>query len=229
MSTMSKAVLLAGFWLATSVASVAFAQKHRPEMPGTRAEVQAQVAAQFAGLDRNKDGFLTPDELPGLPMPPHARGGPEDKGRLDRLFAMMDKDGNGEISKTEFDAFHTDHMRTWRTADGGGPDDRAIAGGNHPMPDAARMERWKRFAEGMMFRHADANHDGKVSLAEAQTAALARFDKIDTNHDGMLSDAEREAGRARMAERFRDPRAHWMMERRGDTPPAKPTTPSTSG
>ena len=96
------------------------------------------------------------------------------------------------------------------------------------MPDAARMEHWKRFAEGMMFRHADADHDGKVSLAEAQTAALARFDKIDTNHDGVLSDAERDAGRARMAERFRDRHAHWM-EHKGDVPPATPTTPSTPG
>ena len=217
---MSKAVLLAGFWLATSIASVAFAQKHRPELPGTRAEVQAQVATQFAALDRNKDGFLTPDELPGPPMPPHPRGGPDDKGRLDRLFTMMDKDGNGEISKAEFDAFHTDHMSTWRTADGNRPG--AVANADHAAPDAARMEHWKRFAEGMMFRHADADHDGKVSLAEAQAAALARFDRVDTNHDGVLSDAEREAARTRMEARFHDRRAHGMES----GTPATPSTPS---
>jgi len=227
---MSKAVLLAGFWLATSIASVAFAQKHRPELPGTRAEAQAQVAAQFAALDRNKDGFLTPDELPGPPMPPHPHSGPEDKGRLDRLFVMMDKDGNGEISKAEFDAFHADHMRVWRSvSDERGPDGKTIhrerttiARTDGAQPDAARMARWQRFAEGMMFRHADADHDGKVSLAEAQAAALARFDRVDTNHDGVLSDAEREAARTRMEARFHDRRAHGMES----GTPATPTTPS---
>jgi len=239
MSTMSKAVLLAGFWLATSVASVAFAQKHRPEMPGTRAEVQAQVAAQFAALDRNKDGFLTSDELPGPPMPPHPPGGPDGpagKGGLDRLFAMMDKDGNGEVSRAEFDAFHADHMRVWRSAsDRSGPETihqerMTIArtdDGDHPMPDAARMEHWKRFAEGMMFRHADADHDGKVSLAEAQAAALARFDRADTNHDGVLSDAEREAVRTRFTMRMRHDGDWGRKSDATPPPPAPPAGPDT--
>jgi hypothetical protein len=42
---MSKAVLLAGFWLAASVASMAFAHKHRAEPPGTQAEAQAPLRA----------------------------------------------------------------------------------------------------------------------------------------------------------------------------------------
>ena len=48
---------------------------------------------------------------------------------------------------------------------------------------------------GMMIERLDANHDGKVSRAEAESAALARFDAADTNHDGTLSDAERQAAR----------------------------------
>lgn len=49
---MSKAVLLAGFWLAASVASMAFAHKHRTEPPGTQAEAQATLAALRADRHR---------------------------------------------------------------------------------------------------------------------------------------------------------------------------------
>jgi hypothetical protein len=44
---------------------------------------------------------------------------------------------------------------------------------------------------GRLFDMADANHDGRVSLAEAQAAALAHFDKADLNHDGKLTPDER--------------------------------------
>ena len=39
---------------------------------------------------------------------------------------------------------------------------------------------------------ADANKDGRVSLAEAQTAALAHFDRADLNHDGKITPDERQ-------------------------------------
>ena len=41
-----------------------------------------------------------------------------------------------------------------------------------------------------LFDMADANHDGRVSLAEAQAAALAHFDKADANHDGHITPDE---------------------------------------
>jgi hypothetical protein len=42
-----------------------------------------------------------------------------------------------------------------------------------------------------LFEIADANKDGKVSLEEAQKAALEQFDSADVNHDGVLSPDER--------------------------------------
>jgi hypothetical protein len=44
---------------------------------------------------------------------------------------------------------------------------------------------------GHMFERADANHDGRVSLAEAQALALAHFDRADLNHDGRITPDER--------------------------------------
>lgn len=46
---------------------------------------------------------------------------------------------------------------------------------------------------GKWFDKADANHNGKVTLAEAKAAALAAFDKADVNHDGTLDRDEMRA------------------------------------
>ena len=51
---------------------------------------------------------------------------------------------------------------------------------------------------GAMLRMADANRDGRVSLAEATTGALQHFDMMDSNRDGRITPEERAAGRAHM-------------------------------
>ena len=45
---------------------------------------------------------------------------------------------------------------------------------------------------GHLFDMADANHDGRVSLQEAESAALAHFDRVDVNHDGRITPDERQ-------------------------------------
>jgi EF hand len=54
---------------------------------------------------------------------------------------------------------------------------------------------------GHMFDKADANHDGRVSLAEAQALALAHFDRADVNHDGRVTREERKQVRQIRSER----------------------------
>jgi len=43
---------------------------------------------------------------------------------------------------------------------------------------------------GHLFEMVDANHDGRVSLQEAQSAALQHFNRADLNHDGKLTPDE---------------------------------------
>lgn len=48
-------------------------------------------------------------------------------------------------------------------------------------------------AANAAFNDVDANHDGKLSLAEAMHRPLAAFDSMDANHDGVLTLAEKKA------------------------------------
>ena len=57
---------------------------------------------------------------------------------------------------------------------------------------------------GRIFEKADANHDGRVTQAEAQAEAFAHFDMMDANHDGRVTPAERKAARQ-----------HMMMQHKG--------------
>ena len=66
---------------------------------------------------------------------------------------------------------------------------------------------------GRWFDRADADHDGKLTAAEARSAALAMFDRFDSNHDGTISPDER-----RMA--FRGVLRH--RPDFGDLPPPPP-------
>ena len=53
----------------------------------------------------------------------------------------------------------------------------------------------RRAAAPNIFATADANKDGRVSLAEEQSLALQHFDRDDLNHDGKLTPEERKQAR----------------------------------
>ena len=57
-----------------------------------------------------------------------------------------------------------------------------------------------------MIERLDSNKDGRVSLAEAQTGALAMFDRVDSNRDGTVTPEERRAARERFREARQDRR-----------------------
>lgn len=120
------------------------------------------------------------------------------------MFDKLDTNHDGVISRQEFMAakpeLHERRMIVMR--------DEA-APGAPPMPGQPGMMMMRMHAmgpmdmHGMMARHAgmrfgghlfemaDTNHDGRISLAEAQAAALAHFDKADLNHDGKITPEER--------------------------------------
>ncbi len=241
---MKHAILLAGLGLTAVAAGTAFAQSapppttpaaniHRtaPRLPDTRAEVEANVRTRFASLDRNHDGYLTPEELRWGPPRQDQSAGDRRKARRDHLFAMMDKDGNGTISKAEFENFHPDRAHAGGFGPGSSRQQIMVLRRDGMFVPPHHMYNWRIMAAGMMFRRADADHDGRVSLAEAEKASLARFDRVDTNHDGVLSEAERQAAATRMAARFDRFRRFERYERfrhRDFAPPPPTVVPSPS-
>ena len=163
----------------------------------TRADVDAQVRTHFARVDTNRDGFVTTEEMT-------AQRGARMAGRQGQMgqrmvqgamrdpnavFDRLDSNRDGMIARDEFAKGH--EMRTER---------RVAMKGAAGQPGA--MRRMHRQGGGMMggamLKMADANRDGRVSLAEATTGAMQHFDRLDTNRDGRITPDERRAGRGMM-------------------------------
>lgn len=86
----------------------------------TKAEFTAARAKMFDRLDRNHDGYLTKDDKPRFSLLRNTNGG-----QLQQIMLMLDKDGDGRVSRDEFV--------------------------NSP---------------GLLFDHADTNHDDQIDATE---------------------------------------------------------------
>lgn len=153
----------------------------------TRDEFLAEAGRRFDAMDSNHDGKLTPEERrngrdfatrgPGGPSAPGGFGAPRGpeagEGPGDRL-AQLDTNGDGKISRAEFDA-QFDRLDTNHD----GVIDATEAKAAPPGPGTRRLARL-------------AERDGKISRA----AFDAPFDRLDANHDGVLDAAELQAARA---------------------------------
>ena len=158
--------------------------------PQARAQVIDHVRAMFARLDTNRDGVLTKAETQA------GRAVHRQKVRGQRIranapqrhaqaFDRFDANRDGAISRAEWDA-----MRAQRQ------ERRAAISGKLRGHRMARMGGMGM--GGRMFDVADSNRDGRVTIAEAQDAALQRFDRLDVNRDGQVTPEERRQMRQQM-------------------------------
>ena len=191
-----KRLILAAALAGTALAGPTLAQTAAPAAPTakpmradangdgvvTRAEAAAAADARFTALDRNRDGKLSADEMPGRRWKRDDSTPRPDAGRPDitreafraralERFDRMDANRDGRVDKSEREA-----MR----ARGGGR-------GHHG-----------RGGPGMMLRMADTNRDGVVTREEATAAAQRMFYRFDTNRDGRIDQAEMQAARQGM-------------------------------
>jgi Ca2+-binding EF-hand superfamily protein len=145
-------------------------------MPQTRADAQSKVKAMFDRIDANHDGVITRDEFDAWRAARLAEWQAKSGERRDKAFAAIDSDHSGQISKAEFDA--------------------AAQSGQGRL--LRHMARARMDNGGGWFDRVDTNHDNRVTLDEAQNAAMAIFDEADTDHNGTVTPQERRQAWARM-------------------------------
>lgn len=169
--------------------------------PASRVDLKAQLEKRFDALDTNHDGTVTPAEreAPILAFRKDMR---------DRMFARLDADKNGAISKAEFAAAPPPGARgSGGPGPEGGPPPMGAGPGGPDGPHHRGMGRrghhgGKMMGGGMMGGEFAMSASTTISRAQFVTAGLTRFDRVDTDHDGRISDAERDAARKAMRDRF---------------------------
>ena len=187
-------------------ARISLDANHDGAIDKSEAAKHPRFAAKFDQLDRNKDGRLSADERPHRKHGGHGRHGGR-HGGIERL----DKDGDGRISRAEFDAGKA--AREARMAERAGADARkprhafdfAAADANRDgylvrsemraYHERMRPQREAEFARrsAERFAAADINKDGKLSRLEVGEK-MPRLEKsfawMDENRDGFLSRQE---------------------------------------
>ena len=156
-----------------------------PNRQITRAEFVDARIARLTALDTNRDGVVSPEERAAAMQARRAE-------RAGDRFAKLDANGDGSISRAEFDA------RPQRAE--GGPRGRRGHG-------EGRMHRGSN-------REAGQRGGQTVDLAQARERLTQTFTRLDKDGDGYLTAAERRDGRT---ERRQDRRG---MHRPSPTAPA---------
>jgi Ca2+-binding EF-hand superfamily protein len=191
---------LVGLLAAAAAAQAGSDESHRHRMAAvdpdgdgvvTRDEAKAHpwLADKFDSVDANKDGGLDKNELTAM----HDAHRAEMQARGEERWKAADTDGNGSISRAEAEA-----SKSWVA----GQFDKLDADKDGQLTrdemKAARKEGHERMREHAVerFRTADANGDGGIDLAEAQTGMpklAEKFSTVDANNDGKVTPAELKA------------------------------------
>ena len=185
-----------------------------------RSDVGARVERMFKKLDLNHDGFITKDEVATTRSQFDERSAKSAPKRAAKMFDRLDTNHDGQITQAEVDAAHTARLaakgrksasrrpassslfaRADANKDGvvtRAEFDAATAAGKIKVRHASM----RGSALVRLFDIADMDKDGRVSLKEAQGAALQQFDAADLNHNGVLTpDERRQASKAERAKR----------------------------
>lgn len=137
-----------------------------------------------------------------------ADGNSRHEARRARFMAEADTNGDGELSKEERSAFHAAKQQSHFDKKDTNGDGQLTKDELERMPEALftkldkdnsgglSLEEMPKFHGhrgrhgGHMFRHADQNGDGKLTLAEMTAAAERHFAKLDADSDGVVTQEE---------------------------------------
>lgn len=160
-------------------------RRPRPPKPIKRERLDRIVHAMFAQADTNRDGMVTLAELQAIGDARRAEA-------ARKLFATIDKDGNGVLSQAEFLAWQ--QMPSAAVRPGDRPDaasDRrrseAIVPEVDEDSDDARLIDLIDPLDALVIVAANTNYDAGVTLDELLAYERRKFDAADTDRDGELS------------------------------------------
>ncbi len=201
-----KILLAASCGIAIAIPALAAMGGHdmhaRMTGPMTKAAIETMVKTHFAKVDANGDGYIVKAEAEGARDKMVAE-------RRDEHFKAMDANSDGSISRAEFDAQHgAGHRESIAMGEPnpGAKSEDEHKGGHMRHGGGHRPGMAMMMHGGRMFERADADKDGRVSLAEALARPMEHFDKVDANKDGTISPEERKAAHEKM-------RAEWRAKR----------------
>jgi len=165
----------------------------------SKSEFLAGATARFDAADTNRDNFISDDER-------KAQRKAKREARDDRRFAKTDLNGDGQISKDEFDAVRENQrgkVKKRRDVNGDGivdKADKALRKEQRKLRRAARKDKKTARRNGQIQRP-DVNQDGFISRDEHMAAAENMFTFLDANNDGVLSQGEGAKRRGRRGKR----------------------------
>ena len=117
--------------------------------------------------------------------------------KMEAEFRQLDTDKNGALTKKEVEDFELGVIRTQLDAK------RktlfaALDADHNGMISPQEFERLQlpvpKVDASPLMNHADANHDGQVTLQEYRASKLVNFDKLDKDKNGIVTPAEMKAG-----------------------------------
>ena len=176
------------------------------ELPET---YRARLGGKFEEFDKNKDGALNQQEVAamltaanssrrpsGTPSRDSDRPRPSSRDAAqpsqDALFAILDRDRNGKLSRRELEAAGSILARLDRDKDGSiskreiaaVASDKALS--SRSSRERSSRERDSRGGISSYAKRLDKNGDGKITKEEASGPIKERFDRLDEDGDGIL-------------------------------------------
>jgi Ca2+-binding EF-hand superfamily protein len=116
---------------------------------------------------------------------------PRHHGEHDGMCMEMDKNGDGFVSKKEFDAFHNEHFKALDVNKDGKLSKEELEGA--PAAHEKRTTKDGRDPFDKRFEESDINHDGALSRDECEIGMpmlFGHFDEFDANKDGKITKQE---------------------------------------
>ncbi len=170
---------------------------------------RARLGVKFEKFDKNKDGALNQEEVAamltasyssrrssGTPSRDSDRPRPStrdaDQPSQDALFAILDRDRDGKLSRRELEAAGSILARLDRDKDGSVSKREIAAAASDRAPSSrssrerSSRERDSRGGISSYARRLDKNEDGKLTKDEASGPIKERFDSLDEDGDGIL-------------------------------------------